>query len=372
MDRLKISTLWGVVLWGLLVWQPAQAATLPNIHLEGSNGLLRAGDTITVSIQIDSGGRLINAVDLHVLFSPLYLQVLRIDQAQSVWTLWPEQPSWNNTTGTVALVAGRPHGLIAINATVATIVFRALGTTLTQVVADSGHSAVYLNDGQGTKVNVTGEKLDLALADSLVPAVQLLDSTSPRPDQWTHTNAIHIDWAVQPDTQYSYRLSQNVTDVPNDSPDSKVGTVDYGNLTSGVYFFSIQRRQGGGDWSRVSQYRFLLDQEPPEALQLVPLTAAQTGGQPAISWSASDAVSGVLSSRLKIGNRDLGLVASPVTLRTAWAGKTLTITVFDGAGNSQSASWQVPGRTINWSIWFMLGGSLVSAALIIVVINRRK
>lgn len=327
---------------------------------------------MTVEVQLDSAGKLINAVDLHLVFSPQYVQVLRIDQAQSVWPLWPERPTWDNHVGTISLVAGRPHGLIAINASVATIVFRALGTTLTQVVADGPHSGVYLNDGQGTKLTVTGEKLDIPLADPLVPSIALLDTSTPRPDHWTNTTSVHVTWAIQPGTEYSYSFSDNVHDQPSDSPSQTIGTVDYANLDSGVYFFSIKSRQGTGDWSRISQYRFLLDQDQPSAFDIVPLTATQTGRQPAISWTATDQTSGIVESRLSLHGRDVGPVQSPLPIRVSWASKVLTITVVDGAGNTRSVDWRVPGRASQWPLWSMFGAAALVAAGIIFLIGRRS
>lgn len=369
MTRWLVVTVVIVTAW--LVHPAGALAATPNIHLVGPNDLLRAGDTVAVTVEVDSAGRVINALDIHLVYSPQYLQVLRVDQSQSVWPLWPEQPQWNNRTGTLSLVAGRPHGLVAINAPVATILFRALGTSLTQVVADATKTGVYLNDGLGTRVGVTGERLDIQLADQLVQAVSLELATTPPPDEWSRTDNIHVRWTPLPDTAYSYVLSQKIEDQPDEIAEQHPGQADFDQLTDGVYFFSIQAKSAGGDWTRVSQYRFLLDQQPPLPFELIPLTASQTSGHPSISWQTTDVTSGVVQARLTVDGRDAGVVTSPWPLKSAWQGKLLKVTVADAAGNTQGATWRVPGSSSPWPLIWPISAAVILGSGLSWMIARR-
>lgn len=346
MDRIKILCL-ALLVGGLAFGRPAGAVG-PSIHLVGPAGVVRAGDTFSLEVRMNSAGQVVNTADLHLIFSPTYLQVLRVDRQQNVWPLWPELPTWNNQQGSISLIPGRPHGVVAIDAPVATIIFRSLASGFTQIVFDQVKSGVYLNDNQGTRLGATGTPLDLPLADALVSTIALDPMTTPSPDVWTATDSIHIRFFAQPNTDYSYRLSSKIDDQPDETPERDNGRVDYPDLEDGVYFFSLASRQGDGVWSRITQYRFLLDRHPPEPFQLIAPPASQTAGQATLSWSPVDATSGVAQSRLLINGRDRGVVVSPLSVNPSWSGKTLTIVVRDGAGNEQRASWHVPGLRQQW------------------------
>lgn len=369
MERIKYLS-WLVVASICLIAQPAQAAG-PSFRLVGPVGVTRAGEILTVDVHVDSDGRVINAVDAQILFSPLYLQVLTVERQQTIWPLWPEEPSWDNQGGTVSLVTGRPHGLVAVDAPIATITFRVLAAGLTQVVLDQARSSVHLNDGQGTSLAVTAPPLDVGVADALVETIALEASTSPTPDVWSIANRLHIVWVAPTGISYSYQLAHDNQTFPDDTAEQPGGQVDYPNLTDGVYYWTVKSRADNGEWSRVSQYRFLLDQQPPQPFQLTLLSSAMTGQPPALSWVTTDATSGVRDTHLLIDGRDTGVVISPLRLRPQWSGKTLTIVVRDFAGNEQRVSWRMPGLPPWVWVGFAFGGAGLMAGVVMLWVGQR-
>ncbi len=357
MDRLKLLAI-GVVIGGLAIWtRPAMAAT-PTTRLVGPTGIIRSGDTIAVEVRIDSAGRLVNTIDLHVAYSPTYLQIIRVERQDRIWTLWPNSPSWDNHTGQLELSAGRPHGLVAIDASVATVLFRVMAAGLTSVIISQPASAVYLNDGLGTRVGATGAHLDVPIGDSLVPVIQLDPATTPVPDAWSANDRVKIVWPVESGTVYSYRWSNVVEDQPDDTPETNPGTFVQDQVDDGVYFFTIKSKLGDGLWSRVSQFRFLIDRQPPAAFEIFALPAYQTGGQATISWSTTDQTSGVAEYRVLINGHDRGSVTSPLVLDPEWSGTRLTIRALDGAGNERLAEFKVPGIRQSWAGAIAAGASL--------------
>ncbi len=370
MDRLTKILLAAAVM--LLFVRPALAAPSPTVKLVGPVGLIRAGDTVSINVRADSGGRTINVVDIHLVYNPLFLQVLRVDQQQSLWPLWPEQPHWDNQTGTLSLVAGRPHGVVAVDATVATVIFKASASGLAGVGIDAQKTGVYVNDGQGTRLAATGTSLELGLADTLVQSIPLRSTTSPSPDAWTATDSVHVRWEAVTGTSYSYTFSSNVSDVPDDTAEVTSGQVDYLSLDDGVHFFTIKNQGADGTWSVLSQYRFLLDRQAPEPFTLVLPPANRTRDRQVVSWLVVDATSGVAQTRLMINQKDLGAVTSPLIVQPSWAGKTLTIVAIDGAGNKQQASWRVPGvSTFTTYVWALVV-ILVIVIIVVLSVHRRK
>ncbi len=360
MDRIRYAII-VIAVAGLAFIRPAMAASSPNVHLVGPAGLVRAGDTVSVEVRMDSLGRIINAVDLHLAFSSTQFELLRVERQQSIWTLWPEEPGWDNHSGTVSLVAGRPHGLVAIDAPVATLVFRSLASGIGQISLQQKISSAYLNDGQGTRLDLTSSPLDVMLADTLVQSIPLDASTIPTPDRWTAIDTIHVRWTIPSGTIYSYRLSSKIDDVPDDTAEPMPGSVDYDGLSDGVYFFTIKSEVGDGVWSRVSQYRFLLDREPPSPFSILLLPSSQTNGQPTMSWTTTDTTSGVADAHLRVGNVDKGIVTSPLVIKPEWRGHDAMIIVRDQAGNERAATIHLTGHSV------LVRDSLATAAVVIVV-----
>src|SRR5689334_18280193 len=104
MDRLKYFILSLIV---GLSWLPtASHAATPSIQLVGPVGVVRSGETVTVEVRATSAGQTINAVNLHLVYSHIALELVSVQKNQTIWPLWPEEPSWNNQLGQVSLVAG--------------------------------------------------------------------------------------------------------------------------------------------------------------------------------------------------------------------------------------------------------------------------
>ncbi len=371
MDRLKLLFLF-FFLSSAVIGRSASAAG-PAVHLIGPAGIIRNGETFSVEVRLSSDGRLVNAADLHLKFSPQYFQVTDVQRQENVWPLWPELPKWDNQAGTVSLVAGRPHGLIALEAPVAIITFKSAATGLTTLVLDQPRSAIYLNDGQGTSVPIPGQALEIGITDSLLEGVTLSPSTTPAPEQWAAQHDIHIVWPTSPQTSYSFILSQDSQTVPTDAEILKNGSIDYRNLADGIWYWSIHSRVDGSEWTRLRQYRFLLDTEAPQLFNLSLLPASSTYGKTQLVWQTQDATSGVLYADITVGKRVLNDHTSPVAISPLWAGKDVTVVVYDRAGNKATAHIRLPGNQ-NSLLFVVLISCIVGLTVlgIILYLHYRK
>lgn len=374
MDRIKVFLLaLAFAAFATISCAPrVQAAALPNILLTQPSGVLRAGDTIMVRVSLDSAGQNMNALKVVLKYSSTFIRPVAVSKQTTFWPLWPQEPSWDDQAGTITLMAGHPNGLIAMQAPVADITFKVETGGLTQLVVDQQSSGMYLNDNLGTRVALSGQTIDLALADSLVSLFPLDATTSPTPNTWSTVHDVHIGWAVEPRTEYSYLWSTDSQGVPDGHPQKDIGSIDYRQLADGIYFFNIQNRTNDGVWSRVSQYRFQIDTTPPPSFHITKLDPRSVGGTSVISWDASDATSGIASTHLLVGKKDIGLVRSPLQLNPDWAGSVLTVVVRDQAGNERRASWTYPGvrRDVVEIGWVILGALVLIGAAIL--IRRRK
>lgn len=359
-----------------LAWLPVARAAEPVIQLGRPVGTIRLGETMTIDVQLDSAGREINAAEVHLRYDPAALEVAKIAREQSIFSLWPEPPAWDASLGEVVLTGGRPNGIVSYGGTIATVYFKARRSGATVVRSDGDSSALYLNDGRGTRLSISPSSTELVIVDPLVNSIVLRSSTHPTPESWSRQPSIVVDWDAVPSSLYSYALSQDRQATPDDTPEVVVGHVAFNDLADGIYYFVIKEKSDQSlGWSAITQRRFLIDSTAPEpfALELVPPTAVN--GQPLLAWQAYDASSGVLRSELSADGQRIGEVTSPYAIPSAWRGKKLSVTVFDQAGNVRTAelTFAAPTRSrLNPLILVWLGLGVLAASIGYVALRRRN
>ena len=347
-------------------------AESPHVDIIPPAGLIRADETIAVNLQVDSGGWQMNTAEISVRFPADRLQVDRIGREQSVLTIWPEEPAWDNVTGQLHLVGGRPGGLVAAPGIVATVYFRARQPGLAVLTVDPQASGIYLNDGQGSKMAVLAVSVQLSVADPLVVGIPLTSTTNLTPETWSRGGTIDVAWPVVTRSQYSLRLSADPRAVPDDTIAAELGHFRRDRLADGVYYFTIKRRGQDGQWSEVTQRRFLLDATPPEPFALQRPDPSRLGGANIISWSANDVTSGLARAVFHLaGVRDRA-VNSPLRIDPQWRGRNVTVTVFDAAGNSRGAALNIPGAASWWGLISALAGLVIAVAVAAVFRSRRR
>jgi len=364
MDRLKIL-ISILIIGGCWTVSSARAQIVPEPHqlkLLGPVGVVRIGETFTVEVRIDSIGEVINAAELYLNYNPQQLTLTQISRAQSAFTLWPEEPRDDSTTGQVSLVGGRPGGLVSVDGTIATLSFHATQTGDAVLTADRQRSGVYLHDGAGTRRAVSVQPATITINDSLIDLINLTSTTHPTPDSWSRQNRIEVDWSTQTGGRYSYQLSTDRQAVPDNIPEDISGAVIYNDLADGIYYFTIIELRSGV-WSAVIQRRFLIDTTVPESLTITSPDPSTIEGRHLLVWVAQDNLSGVVRAELRVGSRNIGAVTSPLEIKPNWFGHQATLTVYDAAGNSRSESYQLPGRS--WSDWLLLWWPAAAAIIVI-------
>jgi hypothetical protein len=374
MDRLKYRWGWWLGLsLTLLICAPARAAD-PAVTLTGPTGVINVDQVVPVEIRLDSGGQKINAADLTFSYPVDHWQVEAIHQEQSIFTLWPVSPVWNNQTGRIQLIGGRPNGVTAQSAPVVTVYLSAIKPGSSSIELIAADSRMYLNDGFGTAVNLSPTKLELTAHDTLATGFKLSTTTTPVPGTWSNRAVVTINWVVATGDQYSFQWSTDPVLVPDDQPDPTTGQVSYDEVVDGRYFFTIKNRPAGGTWSTVSTFRFLIDRTPPQPFRITPLDPRAIGQREAISWTTSDVTSGLDHATVAVNGRVVEPAAkSPLTVRPDWRGKTIMVTVYDAAGNSSSARWAAAGTRHSW--WLITGVGVMVVIIFVLLgwlIYRRR
>ncbi len=350
-------------------------AATPNLVIVPPTGLIRSGETVALTLRVDSGGENINAVEGVLTYPVDRLRFVRVSREQSILTLWTEEPAADTRTGTVTFTGGRPGGIVADNAALFTVYFEAYKSGDTTLSFDASRSALYKHDGEGTKIPVSPAPVTMTVTDSLVEGIVLTSSTHPTADTWSRGGRIVVSWPVVPGALYSYDLSTDAEHLPDDAQEAIVGNVAYEALSDGIYFFVIKEHPDSGDWSAVAQRRFLLDATPPRPFVIEQPDPATVGGAQLIAWTTTDTTSGIARYDLTVNGSDPLPVRSPLMLDPAWLGKKLTITAVDAAGNMQAGTWEYNASSARGFPWrtvaLFVGIVVVLAAVIAVVVLPR-
>lgn len=370
MDRLKYSLLIALSV-GLGCWaRPSQALVGQGITFQTPVATVRAGDTVLIDVILTNTSAAVNAVNLHLSYSKTLLHIDAISRERSALTLWPVAPIWNQQTGTIQATGGLPNGLYANQVRIFTIIATAEQAGTAKVSVDS-NSAEYLNDGLGTAVAIPLVVTSIEVSNEFVPAIAISSSSHPSDQQWSRNATVEVSWPIAENTQYSFAFSLDGAILPDDMV-HVAAPQSYVNLPDGRYVFYIKSRPNGGSWSALSQRWFLIDQMPPEPFQLLHPDPSTVGGQQVLAWSALDRESGVVRAKLSVAGVHLTAqqadqVTSPLRLDPRWAGHAISVTVMDGAGNSRTASWVMPGPGGIWNTWYLVIGAVFVVGVLVMV-----
>lgn len=275
----------------------AQAAVLSVVPKQGPIGV---GDTFTAQILIDTEGASVNAVDVRVSFPPDKLQVTSPSSGNSIIEIYTTPPKYNNQTGTIQIAGGIPGGISAKAGLIATITFRAKSPG-TAIIRFGDGSKTLLNDGQGTDAlsNTRSASVELQLPPPAGPRVY--SDTHPSSDVWYRNKNAVIKWDAEEGIEgYSYMLSDQPTDTPDDVSEGTDNSITYRTLADGVHYFHIKALREGR-WGGSTHFAFKIDSTGPAEfpIEIVP-RARTTVRQPIINFSTTDNLSGLARYELKI------------------------------------------------------------------------
>ncbi len=157
----------------------AQAATL---SLSPGVGSYHVGSAINVRVLVDSGGQSINAISGNVTFSNDTLTLESISKSGIV-TLWAQNPSYANASGTASFQGVVLNGYTGSSGTIVTLLFKAKAAGTATVAFSGSGTSVLLNDGQGTNA-LSGSN---GASFTIVPGAAQPEQAQPQPAPITET-----------------------------------------------------------------------------------------------------------------------------------------------------------------------------------------
>lgn len=381
----------------------AAAAGSASIFVGPASGTFTVGGTFTVSVYLNTGGNAINAVEANLAFPADKLQVVAPSAGKSVVQVWVNQPTYSNEQGTLRFQGAIPSpGINTESGLISTVTFRVknVGQAIVKVL-DS--SRILLNDGKGT--DILGQTASGIYSLILPPPAGPIVASPTHPDQekWYLGKTAALRWEAAPGTQgFSYVLSDEPVDFPDDISEGLKTAITYNNLADGTYYFHVKTLREA-TWGGVSHYAVNIDNTPPAEFEINFSPGDRTSNHfPLMSFDTTDAVSGVDHYEIKIitlskseqketskSNLETPFfieATSPYTRELILGKYDVVIRAYDRAGNFYQATRKltviraifemIKGEGLNFRgnfiiRWPFIWGGAVILILILVFLGRK-
>lgn len=87
---------------------PLAQADGATLNIIPASGEFTVGKTMTAAINLHTGGNNINVVEATLNFSTDVLRIVSVSKANSIFSFWPVEPTFDNNQGTMSFVGGTP------------------------------------------------------------------------------------------------------------------------------------------------------------------------------------------------------------------------------------------------------------------------
>ncbi|MFA5859730.1 MAG: LamG-like jellyroll fold domain-containing protein, partial [Elusimicrobiota bacterium] len=145
--------------------------------------------------------------------------------------------------------------------------------------------------------------------------INVHSDTHPSETIWYANNSPVISWNDPPYQGYSYGISQNDNAVLDASINKNVNSVNYKNLSDGIWYFHIKALDWDGNWTSTYHYKIRIDANVPS----IPILAtpqddlSTSNSVITFSWSPSTDINSV-SYELQVSNNEY--LSSPLINET--------------------------------------------------------
>lgn len=396
MQRAKKILLIGAIIASVAMVSAAQAATISFM-----SGITNAsiGDTIDVSVRIDSAGQTVNAAQGTIEYPSSILQVVSVDHSNSIFNIWAQEPTINTSTGQISFLGGSTNSYSGTSLYVLDVTFMARGSGLAAldfvnagVTAGDGTGANILSSSTAISFRVGGTSASPVVVSStalgatstqgtvpppivqqapptptqikrpavpttMVPAAPVL-SVGLYPDQTAWYNTIGnflVQWQLPVDvTDVASAVNQNPQFDPAVS-EGLFGSKTFGAVGEGIWYLHVRFKNSVG-WGPTANYRIAIDTTPP-----FPFAATVKGGTttevsaPTVQFSTKDQPSGVAFYQILADGNIVGTTTdtSFVLPSLSFGSHPVVVQAVDYAGNITESRLSV---TVAQPPFFIVGG----------------
>jgi len=310
---------------------PLAHAAGASLYVAPATGTYVVGDNITITVKAYTGGNAINSSEGVLNFDKNFLEVVAVSKSGSIFTMWPVEPSYKNSAGTISFGGGlRSPGFSGQSGKIISATFKAKSVGSTQIRFSSG--AILANDGKGSNVLETmgSATFNIAAKEATVPdvggdsakipakplsvvdnkAVVITDeynkpnvTSATHPDQntWYAKNNIEFAWEVPVGvTGVSYDFNKELNFDPKSESSGLISSKVYNNVENGIWFLHLKFFDGK-KWGTVEHYRVMLDNVRPDPFT-IKVEQKDATNWPSLLFKTRDNISGVQSYEVYVNS----------------------------------------------------------------------
>lgn len=149
--KITVKKILLLVCSGLFIFIPQFAhASGATMSIAPASGQYKVGQKITAAVRLLTGGNAINAAEGHLHFSPDLLSVASISKSGTIFSYWPAEPSYDNSSGTISFAGGSNNAFSGSSGKILTITFNVKAIGSATLNFDNGR--ILAADGNGTNV----------------------------------------------------------------------------------------------------------------------------------------------------------------------------------------------------------------------------
>ncbi|MCX6791049.1 MAG: hypothetical protein NTV62_02545 [Candidatus Gribaldobacteria bacterium] len=344
----KVLFLCCFILLSISTSQNVQAATS---YFNPASGSIAVGSVLTVSVLVNTENAAINNAEATISFPNDLLEVISVNKVGSIFSLWVEDPSFSNLTGTVSFNGGLPTpGFNGAGGKILSVSFRAKKEGSASLAFSS--MAIRANDGYGTNVSrvVGSTSYNLVKGSAITPGVEespivvlnapkaphISSLTHPIQDRWYSNNSPELSWDISTGiTETRLLVDENSFTVPTILYPEPIFNKKLNNLADGIWYFHVQLKNKFG-WGSVANFKIQIDTTSPQPFEIkIKEGEETTTPQPTLVFKAIDKLSGIDYYELKIDQENPIKINGPeYRLPAQGKGKHLVaLRAVDMAGN---------------------------------------
>lgn len=381
LDRFTPIYLGGLILLLALICiffpKATEAEGNASLYLFPGSKTFRVADTFSIEVKVDTADLPINASQTIIYFPIDKLEVLGFSKSDSIFTLWPEEPAFSNSSGEISFSGGVPHPGFTGTGNIITINFRAENEGVANL--SLGEAQVLADDGKGTNILVFVKEAKYSIQETTLPEIkteaipgqvpspsQISSSTHPRQEEWYSNNSPQFQWGLSPDIiGVSFLLDKDPDTSPDTHPEGRVQSKACQDIKDGIWYFHLRLENETG-WGAVSHYKVKIDTYAPQFFEIIIDNEGDpTNPRPNLYFESGDDTSGVEYYKLKVGEEsfsDLMLAqANPFSMSFQAPGRrSIVARAMDMAGNGVEVKTEINVEPIDSPQITVLPGRYIS------------
>ncbi len=363
-----------LILIACCLFYVASSVKAATLYFSPQEETVYQNESFIISLMVDTENEEINAVEGYLKFPQNQFEIIDIGKGGSILTLWTREPFYSNQSGEIGFSGGVPNGFKGRGKLVS-VTLRVLPDINKPTAAFfnfKDNSQVLLNDGLGTPAELSFREGNYRIIERPAGLPIISSRTHPDQNKWYKGTTLHLQWDLIKGAEYSYLLSYDPQDEPDEIPDRPegelmwLGDMEYKGLEDGIYYFTLKQKLPGEGWSAAVRFRAMIDSTPPEEFQP---QIAEIEGKKYLVFVSQDKTSGIEYYEVKEGKRDFKKAVSPYLLEDQSLKSKISVRAVDRAGNERLAEILPPFKII-WKDIIILLVILIGMGIILWIIKR--